>query len=191
MSALILASNSPRRREILTDLGYEFSVCPSLFEERAEGLSARDTVAAFARGKAAEVFSRDPNSVVLGADTVVAYGEEILGKPKSEEDAKRMLRLLSGKTHSVYTGVCVVSAKGVRETVVETLVTFNELAEETINGYVNSGLPMDKAGAYGIQDGFPLVKEIKGSYTNVVGLPAEETQALLSAVEGIHVETCD
>ena len=184
MSALILASNSPRRREILTGLGYEFTVCPSLFEELAEGLSARDTVAAFARGKAAEVFSRYPNSVVLGADTVVAYGEEILGKPKSEEDAKRMLRLLSGKTHSVYTGVCVVSAKGMRETVAETRVTFNALAEETINSYVNSGLPMDKAGAYGIQDGFPLVREIEGSYTNVVGLPAEETQALLSAVEG-------
>ena len=184
---LILASNSPRRRELLMGLGYAFEIVPSRFEERAEGLSARETALAFARGKAREVFSRYSQNVVLGADTVVALEGEIFGNPADEADAERMLRRLSGKTHSVYTGVCVCSPQGTRECVAETRVEFYPLGEELISRYVKSGLPMDKAGAYGIQDGFPLVKAVEGSYTNVVGLPTEEVGAILQALGG---ETC-
>lgn len=179
MPNLILASNSPRRKELLEQNGYKFMVEPSLFEESAKGLSAYDTALSFARGKAEEVFSRFPEAVVLGADTVVALGGVIFGKPKDEEDAKRMLRLLSGRAHVVLTGVCVLADGFCEETVVETEVFFNELTEELIAAYVESGLPMGKAGAYGIQDGWPLVKSIQGSYTNVVGLPMSETGALL------------
>lgn len=181
MPTLILASNSPRRRELLTQLGYSFQVEPSSFEETQRGLSARDTALAFARGKAEEVFSRFPEAIVLGADTVVALGEELLGKPKSREDAVRMLRLLSGKTHTVFTGVCVLSKGYTEWAVVDTEVVFNALPEEVIESYVESGLPFDRAGAYGIQDGYPLVREIYGSYTNVVGLPTEKVGTMLEA----------
>lgn len=184
MRPLILASASPRRREILGGLGYAFEVVPSRFEEIAAGLSARETALAFARGKAREVFSRFPGAVVIGADTVVSLGNEILGKPHSPEEAEQMLRLLSGKTHSVFTGVCVVCAAGTRECVAETRVVFYDLDEKLIKRYVKSGLPMDKAGAYGIQDGYPLVRSVEGSYTNVVGLPAEELAAILQAFGG-------
>ena len=179
-----MASASPRRRELLARLGYPFEVAPSRFEERAEGLSAYETALAFARGKAQEVFSRYPESVVLGADTVVALGDEIFGKPADGEDARRMLRALSGRTHSVFTGICVCSPRGMRESVVETRVEFFPLGEELIERYVKSGLPADKAGAYGIQDGYPLAKRVEGSFTNVVGLPVEEVGALLKALGG-------
>ncbi|MBR7186076.1 MAG: septum formation protein Maf [Clostridia bacterium] len=177
---LILASNSPRRRELLTQLGYQFIVEPSSFEERERGLSAHDTALFFARGKAEEVFSRFPLSAVLGADTVVTLGGEIFGKPKDQEDAKRMLRLLSGKEHAVLTGVCLIAPNYREEAIVATHVVFHELSEEVIAAYVASGLPLDKAGAYGIQDGRPLVKEIYGSYTNVVGLPTEKVGTMLA-----------
>ncbi len=183
---LILASNSPRRRELLLGLGYEFTVKPSLFEESAKGLSAYETVRCFANGKAEEVFSRFPEDVVLAADTVVALEGEILGKPKNEADAERMLLNLSGKEHSVFTGVCVICPNGKRECVVETKVYFHRLAPETVKEYVKSGLPLDKAGAYGIQDGYPLVEKIEGSYTNVVGLPVEQTKELLAGLIGFN-----
>lgn len=175
---LILASASPRRRELLGEIA-EFSLQPSLFEEKAEGLSARDTAEYFAEGKAKEVFSRFPDCFVLGADTVVAFEGKILGKPKDKEEARKTLRLLSGRTHSVYTGVCLIGKGFCKVLSVETLVTFHELGEEMIEKYVESGLPLDKAGSYGIQDGYPLVKSYEGSYTNVVGLPQEEVRALI------------
>ncbi len=181
---LILASNSPRRREILSALRLTFAVEPSLFEERAAGRSARETVLAFARGKAEDVFSRHREDIVLGADTVVSLDGEILGKPKDGADAARMLRRLSGRMHEVFTGVCVLSSGGCGEEVVSTKVFFNPLGEDLIEAYVKSGLPLDKAGAYGIQDGFPLVGHIEGSYTNVVGLPEETVRALLSRIGG-------
>lgn len=192
-SGLILASASPRRRELLGEIRKDFRVEPSAFEERAGGLSVRDTAKYFARGKAEEVFSRFPQATVLGADTVVSLGGEILGKPRDEEDAKRMLRALSGKIHSVFTGVCVCKKGFSAALVVETEVEFYPLSEALISRYAESGLPLDKAGAYGIQDGFPLVKEFHGSYTNVVGLPVEEVRALLQAARNgnTNVETCD
>ena len=188
---LILASASPRRRELLGEIT-QFSVEPSFFEEKADtALSARQTAEYFAEGKAQEVFSRFPECYVLGADTVVAFEEKILGKPKDKEDAKKTLRFLSGKMHSVYTGVCLVG-KGFCKTVsAETRVTFHELSEELIEKYVESGLPLDKAGSYGIQDGYPLVKKYEGSYTNVVGLPKEEVCALIEEAGKTDDKTCD
>lgn len=178
MDKLILASNSPRRRELLKEL-CEFEVIPSRFEERAENLTAEETVLKFAAGKAEEVLSRFPKRFVLGADTVVALEGEILGKPENEEDAAAMLRRLSGKTHSVFTGVCLVGGGQKFLESVETRVTFFPLSEELISAYVKSGLPLDKAGAYGIQDGFPLVKSYEGQYSNVVGLPVQTVRELL------------
>ena len=176
---LILASNSPRRRALLGALIRDVTVEPSHFSEEDAGLSARDTALLFARGKAADVASRNPDCAVLGADTVVALGDRILGKPKDAAQARAMLRLLSGKAHTVYTGVCLVTPERKFSDVVETRVVFRDLEEELIEAYVQSGLPLDKAGAYGIQDGYPLVEKYEGSFTNVVGLPMERLKALL------------
>ena len=185
---LILASASPRRRELLQTICSDFTVAPSLYEERASGLSAQQTVLLFAEGKAREVLSRFPRALVLGADTVVSLDGRILGKPKSEEEAAEMLRALSGRTHEVFTGVCLAGEGFLRKEVVKTEVTFRTLDEKFIAAYVASGSPMDKAGGYGIQDG-DLVASYKGSYSNVVGLPLERVRALLK--EGNYVETCD
>ncbi len=181
---LILASNSPRRREILASLGVAFTVQPSLFEERGEGLSPAETALVFARGKAKDVFSRNPHALVLGADTVVALDGQIFGKPKDEEDAARMLRALSGRTHSVLTGVCLLGEDFCSECVAETKVSFFALDEALIARYIREKRPLDKAGAYGIQDEFPLVRSYEGSYTNVVGLPAEKVREMLTAHGG-------
>lgn len=179
MQRLILASGSPRRRELLAQITDEFQVVPSSFDETAGGLSACETVLLFAREKAREVHARAGGCAVLGSDTVVAVEGRILGKPRDEGDAAGMLRLLSGRTHSVFTGVCLVTDESEDEFFTETRVTFFPLSEELIAEYVASGKPLDKAGAYGIQDGFPLVKSFEGSYTGVIGLPVEETRSLL------------
>ena len=180
---LILASGSPRRREILTDLGYSFDVKTADFDESQVSLEKpSEGVQALALGKAtaaAEATSVDAPTVFLGSDTVVALNDAVMGKPADEEDAKAMLRSLSGKTHVVYTCVALVE-KNERgeivsnETFVEaTEVTFFELSEEEIDWYVGTGEPMDKAGAYGIQGlGRVLVEGIRGDYETVVGLPA-------------------
>ena len=177
---VLLASASPRRRQLLAQIT-EFEVEPSSFEERAVGLSARETALAFARGKALDVFLKHPDCLVLGADTVVCLNGEIFGKPKDAEDAKRMLRLLSGKTHSVFTGVCLMREGAAAGGADETKVSFLQLNDEAIEAYVASGLPFGKAGAYGIQDG-GLVEKIEGSYSNVVGLPVELTKELFRKV---------
>lgn len=181
MMQLILASNSPRRQELLKQIVSNFVVIPSLFEENANAYSARETARFFAQEKAKDVFRRYPNALVIGADTVVAFRGEILGKPKDEADAKRMLQLLSGNEHSVFTGICCIGKDIFVQDVVETKVVFYELSEEFIDRYVESGSPMDKAGAYGIQDG-GLVQEYQGSYTNVVGLPTERLFAILEEI---------
>lgn len=173
---LLLASASPRRRELLAPV-CPFEVEISRFEEHDMG-SAEETVLLNARGKALEVLARFPDCRVLGADTAVALNGVILGKPKDAEDAERMLRFLSGKTHSVFTGVCLADLGGVKERVVETKVTFKRLSKKTIEDYVLSGAPLDKAGAYGIQDGV-AVKSYEGSYSNVMGLPMEAVEEML------------
>ena len=175
---LILASNSPRRKALLTEYGFDFKVVPSAYEEQGVGATPQDTVKTFAFGKAKDIFDNLPNekksqSVVLGADTVVCLDGQILGKPKSKEDAKAMLNRLSNKEHLVYTGYCIISSDKVINDCVKSIVVFNKLSNALIEEYIATGKPLDKAGAYGIQDGFNLVKEYKGSFNNIVGLPIE------------------
>ena len=179
---LVLASASPRRVELLRTITEDFEIIPSSFEEKGGG-DPVSTVSAFARGKAENVFQQNPNALVLGADTVVALDGVIFGKPKDEADARRMLKLLSGRTHSVYTGVCLLGEKFRGEVVSETKVTFYSLTDAWIEEYLQSGSPYDKAGAYGIQDG-GLVSSYEGSYTNVVGLPVDEVKLLLEEAIG-------
>ena len=171
--SIVLASASPRRSELLRTAGVTFTVRVSDAQEHIEaGTPPHEAVMSLARQKAEAVAKTCPDDVVIGADTVVVYEGAILGKPADAEDAARMLRMLSGKTHDVYTGVCLVRA-GNSETFYErTQVTFYPLTQRQIADYVATGEPMDKAGAYGIQGrGCTLVKGICGDYFNVVGLP--------------------
>lgn len=188
----ILASASPRRKELLKEIVPTFEIIPSAADESIQGYSSpKQLVKLLAALKAEEVARREENysKVVVGSDTVVAYKSIVLGKPQDEEDAKGMLKMLSGKKHHVYTGVCFTVVKdGVTvytHTAVEkTAVYFKNLSDEFIEEYVKSGSPMDKAGAYGIQDG-GLVRKIKGSYTNVVGLPVELCKKMKKKLQGI------
>ncbi len=179
---LILASKSPRRKEILQKNGYSFEVLDSSFIESDIALSPVQTAINNALGKATATFDNlvdKTDCVVLGADTVVYFNDTILGKPSSKEDALKMLKTLSNATHVVVTGYAIVSYK---ESVVghsKSQVTFNDLSPDLISKYVESGLPLDKAGAYGIQDPYPLVKSYKGSLNNIIGLPIEEIIPLL------------
>lgn len=180
---LILASNSPRRAEILTRGGFLFEKrIADTDESLSADLSPAAAVEILAQRKGRAVF-RAADEVVLAADTVVALDERILGKPKDANDAKAMLRALSGRTHSVFTGVYITD--GEREFVfhVQTRVTFYPLTDEEIDAYVQSGEPMDKAGAYGIQGrGALFVEKIDGDYLNVVGLPLAKTARILKEV---------
>lgn len=171
---IILASGSPRRRELLSMLGAEFEVLPAKGEEKTEaGLSPAETVVSLARAKAAEVAASAPDdAIVIAADTVVSIDGDILGKPASEEEARLMLHRLSGRTHCVYTGLCVSRGGETRCLAEETAVTFRVLDDGEINAYVASGDPLDKAGAYGIQGkAATFVEGINGDYYNVMGLP--------------------
>ncbi len=196
-SALILASASPRRRELLAQAGYHFSVQPSSVpESRRPGEEAIRFATRLAREKAEEVFARhQPSSahvpvphvpvMVLGADTVVVCEGEVMGKPVDAADATRMLLLLSGRTHHVVTGVAVVWGLGAAEVAAElTQVTMRTLSPQEISGYVASGEPMDKAGAYAIQ-GYAgrWIPRISGCYFNVVGLPLALVSSLLEGAE--------
>ena len=181
---LILASASPRRRELLRAAGFDFEVRPSGIEEkRRAGESGEEFALRAAREKALEVAASTPaEGLVLGADTVVIVQDEVLGKPAGPEDAARMLRLLSGVTHRVVTGVCLVRAPDRIEALrpSATLVTFRRLDEQEIREYVSSGEPLDKAGAYGIQGlASKFVTRIEGCYFNVVGLPVALVYELL------------
>ncbi len=173
---LVLASSSPRRQELLRAADFDFEVRPSDIEEAIRpGEAVQDFARRAARDKAMAVAAGSPrDSLVLGADTVVVAGNELLGKPANVEDAARMLRLLSGATHRVITGVCLVRAPHHIESLEHetTLVTFHKLDEREIQDYIASGEPFDKAGAYGIQGlASKFVTRIEGCYFNVVGLP--------------------
>jgi len=181
---LLLASASPRRRELLRNAGFEFEVQPSrIVEEIQRGERPEDFARRAAREKAMQIAASSPRgSFVLGADTVVVIDGETLGKPSNREDATRMLRLLSGRTHQVHTGICLVRAPTEIEALEHetTLVTFRELDEEEIRGYVESGEPLDKAGAYAIQGlASKFVTRISGCYSNVVGLPMARLYEIL------------
>ncbi|MCI6204448.1 MAG: Maf family protein [Lachnospiraceae bacterium] len=190
MSQMILASASPRRKELLEQIGAEFVICPAKGEEVITETDPSAVVMELSRQKAEEVaygvliyneqhadLTTPQDILVIGADTVVAYENQILGKPKDEEDARRMLTMLSGKTHSVYTGVTFVfidkeGRTGEHCFFEKTDVCMYPLKEEEIDRYIQSGDPMDKAGSYGIQGRFAIhIKEIRGDYNNVVGLP--------------------
>jgi len=179
---IILASASPRRRELLALIVESYDIIPSGFDESLvpTELGPSEHVAYSSLMKARDVASRCPGSLVIGADTIVALDLSILGKPSDTVDAARMLRLLSGRTHQVYTGVAVV-LNGVERSGVEcTDVSFAELDDETISRYIATGEPMDKAGAYAIQGrGAVLIRSICGCYSNVVGLPIYRLSEML------------
>ncbi len=180
---IILASASPRRKELLAEITKEFEIIPSCGEEKASGLSPEETVKKLSHDKAKEVFALHSDSLVIGADTIVSLGGKILSKPKDEDEAFKMLSELSGKTHEVYTGVTVMS-KDITITFAEkSEVVFKKLAEKEIMDYIATGSPMDKAGAYGVQDsGF--VNKVVGSVKNVIGLPVERLATILSQFGG-------
>lgn len=182
MNKLILASGSPRRKEILAREGYSFDIIKSEKEDPFDKFCPPEKFSVrCAFSKAMDVYSRaDKTCVVLGADTVVSIDGVLLGKPQDREEAEKMLRTLSGREHTVTTGY-VIFTEGFSETgSVTTKVLFENLSDETINAYLGSGLWQGKAGAYGIQDGFPLVKSYEGDYDNVVGLPIAEIGRTLS-----------
>jgi septum formation protein len=182
---LVLASASPRRSELLHNAGISFMLDPAHVPEVPLQQEAPLAYAQrLARDKAIAVFSRHPNDTVLGADTVVVVDEHLLEKPADSNDAARMLRLLSGRSHQVITGVCVV-APGFERTEAEvTKVWFSQLSDAEIADYVRSGEPMDKAGAYGIQGiASRWIGRIEGCYFNVVGLPVQRVYRLLRAAE--------
>lgn len=183
MTSLYLASGSPRRQELLTQLGVSFErIVTGIEEKRAEGESAQQYVSRLAREKAQVGVAQTPRDLpVLGADTIVILNGEVLEKPHDAEHAARMLRKMSGQTHQVMTAVALADSQHVLDCLVVTDVTFRVLTDDEIAAYITSGEPMDKAGAYGIQGlGGCFVRKINGSYHAVVGLPLVETYELLS-----------
>jgi septum formation protein len=185
MSRLILASASPRRRELLTQAGYIFEVRPAhVNEDPLPGEDPISYVVRLARDKALAVFAEinDPDAIVLGADTTVTLDSHILAKPEDAADAARMLRLLSGRTHRVITGVAIATEKGTEVAAEVTGVRFLTLSEEEIAAYIATSEPMDKAGAYGIQGlAAKWIPRIEGCYFNVVGLPLALVATMLEA----------
>ena len=181
MKEFIVASASPRRKEILEMGGFSFRIIPSDCDETIdEKLSPEETVKILAERKALSVLSENKDAVVLGCDTVVALEDEILGKPTDREDASAMIKRLSGKTHRVCTGVCIADSDRTETFVSVAEVEFYELSDETAESYVATGECDDKAGSYGIQGlGGTLVKSIKGDYYAIVGLPYAETVRVL------------
>ncbi len=191
---IILASASPRRRELLSQIGLQPQIIPSTVEERITDTSPEKVVMSLAMQKAADVAEkaasqgRQEGTAVIGADTVVAINGTILGKPKDKTDGVRMIRMLQGRTHQVYTGVAIFAwENGMEKTVSffeETHVTVYPMDEQEIDRYVSSGEPDDKAGAYGIQGLFAAyIKKIDGDYNNVVGLPTGRVYQELKALE--------
>jgi septum formation protein len=181
---LILASSSPRRQELLREAGFVFEVHPAhVPEERLAGEPPLQYACRLAREKAEAVAECFPGRYVLGADTIVVVGDEVLEKPRDAQDAARMLRLLSGRGHQVITAVSLVRPEGQGDTRTSTTqVYFCEVAEEEIRCYISSGEPMDKAGAYAIQGGAAQwIQRIEGEYSNVVGLPLSLVREMLRA----------
>lgn len=200
---IILASGSPRRKELLTQIGFEFEIWPSQCEEEITKTEPSEVCTQLSRQKALDVASgirsynethpdlaQDRDLVIIGADTIVALNDDILGKPKDDDDAVRMLKMLSGKKHSVYTGVTFVFMSsdgrvGEHSFFEKTDVYVDDLDEDEIREYVDSGEPLDKAGAYGIQGSFgKYIHKIDGDYYNVVGLPISRLYHELKDIVG-------
>jgi len=175
IKTIILASASPRRKEILEKTGLKFRVDESLYEEKMmPGMKPRELVRFLSREKAGDVARRHSDAIVIAADTIIVFRGRIFGKPLNRDHAKEMLKALSGNVHSVITGFTIIDAACGKELTgsAETKVFFKRLSDEDIEAYIGSGEPMDKAGAYGIQGlGAVLVKKIEGDFFNVMGLP--------------------
>jgi septum formation protein len=188
MQNLILASSSPRRKELLENLRLTFTISSSEVDESFDPtLSPEDVVMDLAERKAKVIFKENPEAFVIGSDTIVVADGQVLGKPTGNADAKGMLEKLSGKKHDVYTGVSILSPNGTALFFEKTEVWFWELTDEEINFYVQSGEPLDKAGGYGIQQlGSMLVKKINGDYFAVMGLPVARTYRELKRL-GYHL----
>jgi septum formation protein len=171
---LILASKSPRRKQLMEQIGLKFKIHPSSFEEKEIHLTPEKLALHNAIGKAKEVAGQYKKGIVIGVDTVVSFKEEQINKPKNKKDAKRILRLLSGKKHKVCSGICLIDVEnGKKRTGIEvTFVTMAKISEEEMDQYINSEEGFDKAGGYAIQGkGALFIKKIEGDYNNVVGLP--------------------
>lgn len=183
---IILASNSPRRKELLSQERIDFDIVPArVKEEIRSNLTPKENVERLARIKCLEVFDRNPDSIVLAADTIVVFNNKIFGKPRDEKDAYDMLKQLQGKTHEVMTGVCVASKKGMDVSVTISKVTFFSMIDEEIYDYIKTGEPMDKAGAYAIQGlARKYIRSFDGPFDNIVGLPIDEVKRILQLHKG-------
>jgi len=180
---LILASGSPRRRELLASMGYTFEILVPDVDEHVSG-PARDVVAILSERKAQAAAAQLNDGIVIASDTLVSLNGEVLGKPEDEEDAFRMLRTLSGNTHEVFTGVTIMNAASgkIKTRAVRTGVRFRHLSDEEIQAYIATGEPMDKAGAYGIQGGAGVfVEGLEGSYENVIGFPVDDIREMIAS----------
>ena len=183
--AIILASQSPRRKEILTDLGIDFKIIVSDADESSNENNPEKLVEILAERKANAISDQAvENDTIIAADTVVVLGDKILGKPKDKHDAENMLTILSNNVHKVITGVCVKKGDNIIVSHDITYVYFKKLSKDTIDNYLSSNEYIDKAGSYAIQGiGGSFVEKIEGSYTNVVGLPEELTIKLLDEIK--------
>ena len=183
---IVLASGSPRRRELLAKMGYEFDVCTTVVDETAFG-APEEQVRELARRKADAACALCPDAVVIAADTLVALDGRTLGKPADDAEAMDMLRALSGRAHDVFTGLCVTDTRTGRRALcaVGTRVVFRALTEDELRAYVATGEPRDKAGAYAIQGGAgAFVEAFEGSFNNVIGLPTERLRDILDEMLG-------
>lgn len=179
---LVLASQSPRRKELLESLKLDFIIHPSKFEEKDTHITPEELALHNAMGKAQDVARHYKNALILGVDTVVAFQDHQIGKPKDTEDAKRILRLLSNTTHKVISAICIIDTDNFKNvTAIETtFITIDRLEESEIEAYIASGEGVDKAGGYAIQGlGSLFCKKIEGDYFNVVGLPIYRLRKLL------------
>ncbi|OIJ18377.1 septum formation inhibitor Maf [Anaerobacillus alkalidiazotrophicus] len=184
MKKLILASGSPRRKQLLEQGKLEFSISTSTVDENVDETTPNEVVEELAMRKAKDVLLRHDDSIIIGADTIVSINGQILGKPNNETEATEMLQLLSGNDHDVYTGVAILSKEKTVLFHEKTVVSFWELTNEEIFQYIASGEPFDKAGSYGIQGlGALFVKKIHGDYFTVVGLPLARTIRELKTFE--------
>ena len=177
---IVLASASPRRRELLTQVGYQFKVVPSSVEEEMEDGTPIDIVKHNALIKAQDIAKSYPKDIVIGADTIVVVNGRIFGKPQDENDAEKMLAELSGSVHQVMTGIAVVQGERIHSEVVVTDVTMRNYDMDEIHAYIATGEPMDKAGAYGIQgEGGKFVLGYEGGFDTIMGLSVELCEKLI------------
>lgn len=174
---VILASASPRRKELMKEITSDFTIITSdIDEDKSYSLPPLEAVLDIAKRKGLKVQERHPQDLIISADTIVVLNNKIIGKPKDTKDAIKILKELSGKTHEVITAFCMFKGDKFIERYVVSKVEFNNLSDKLIQAYVATGSPLDKAGAYGVQDNdsFPIVKKVTGSMSNVIGFPVDE-----------------